>query len=41
MFKFSVQNDYSEGGHPRILKALARTNLVQEPGYGKDTYSQG
>jgi threonine aldolase len=38
MYKYSFQNDYSEGAHPRILEALSRTNLVQEPGYGEDQY---
>ena len=31
-------NDYAEGCHPRILEALARTNLIQTPGYGEDVY---
>lgn len=30
--------DYCEGAHPRILEALARTNLEQWPGYGADDY---
>ena len=38
MIKFSFQNDYSEGAHPRILEALSRTNLVQQTGYGEDQY---
>jgi threonine aldolase len=38
MFKYNFQNDYSEGAHPRILEALTRTNLVQELGYGEDSY---
>jgi threonine aldolase len=38
MYKYSFQNDYSEGAHPRILEALARTNLDQEVGYGEDGY---
>ena len=29
-------NDYSEGCHPEILKALAQTNLEQSSGYGTD-----
>lgn len=29
-------NDYSEGCHPEILKALAQTNLEQSSGYGMD-----
>jgi threonine aldolase len=39
MFRYSFQNDYSEGAHPRILEALVKTNLVQETGYGEDQYS--
>ena len=34
----SFVNDYSEGAHPAILEALARTNLQQEPGYGADAF---
>lgn len=33
------QSDYNEGAHPRILKALVNTNLVQTYGYGEDQYS--
>lgn len=36
----SFLNDYSEGAHPRILKALADTNLDQTCGYGLDFYCQ-
>ncbi len=36
--KFSFKNDYSEGCHPRILKALSKTNLHQQNGYGLDDY---
>ena len=36
--KFSFKNDYSEGCHPRILKALSGTNLHQQNGYGLDDY---
>ena len=32
--------DYSEGAHPRILENLALTNLIQEPGYGFDSFSE-
>jgi len=39
MYKYSFQNDYSEGAHPRILAALTQTNQVQSAGYGEDTYS--
>ena len=31
-------SDYLEGAHPAILDALARTNLVPQPGYGEDAY---
>ena len=31
-------NDYSEGAHPEILKALAAENLCQNPGYGTDPH---
>lgn len=37
---FSFFNDYSEGAHPRVLKALQETNEQQEPGYGLDSFSQ-
>lgn len=37
---YSFQNDYSEGAHPRILDALAATNLEQTPGYGNDPYTE-
>lgn len=36
----SFLNDYSEGAHPRILNALADTNLEQTCGYGLDHYCQ-
>ena len=32
----SFENDYSTGAHPRILEALAATNLEPAPGYGSD-----
>lgn len=34
----SLQNDYSEGTHPQILKRLAEINLEQNPGYCTDSY---
>lgn len=40
MAKYYFKNDYSEGCHPSILKALADTNLVRQDGYGDDAYSQ-
>lgn len=36
--KFSFKNDYSEGCHPQILKALSETNFSQQNGYGLDDY---
>ena len=33
---YSFRNDYSEGAHPQILKALKETNLIQHTGYGMD-----
>lgn len=40
MFKYSFQNDYSEGAHPSILELLAKYNTQQEVGYGEDTICQ-
>lgn len=31
-------NDYSEGCHPKILEALAKSNFEQTPGYAEDVY---
>ncbi len=36
---YSFANDYAEGCHPSILKALSDSNLQQQPGYGEDFYS--
>lgn len=36
---YSFQNDYSEGAHPNILKALSKYNLQQEEGYGLDRHT--
>lgn len=36
---YSFKNDYSEGAHERILKALIDTNLTQQDGYCEDEYS--
>jgi threonine aldolase len=36
---YSFTNDYSEGAHPRILKALLETNLEQTEGYGEDRFT--
>src|SRR5262245_27667691 len=38
-FKHLFFDDYSEGAHPRILEALQRTNLQQEPGYVMDSFA--
>ncbi len=35
---YSFLCDYSEGGHPRILDAMIRTNLEQTDGYGLDDH---
>ncbi len=37
--KYSFRNDYSEGCHPAILKALNDNNCSQEDGYSEDKYS--
>lgn len=37
--KYSFLNDYAEGCHPLILEKLVETNLTQEAGYGKDSFS--
>lgn len=31
-------NDYSEGGHRKVLEALIKTNNLQTPGYGLDEF---
>ncbi len=37
---YSFKNDYSEGAHPNILKALSEHNLTQEEGYGLDRHTK-
>ncbi len=37
---YSFTNDYSEGAHDNILKALIESNLTQSSGYGLDEYSE-
>jgi len=37
--RYSFLDDYSEGCHPRILEAMASSNLVQQTAYGNDEYS--
>lgn len=39
MAKLPFKNDYSEGCHHTILKALTDTNLVPQDGHGQDQYS--
>ncbi|MBR4360945.1 MAG: low specificity L-threonine aldolase [Clostridia bacterium] len=36
----SFENDYSEGAHPALLRALAETSPIQQPGYGEDAFCQ-
>jgi len=36
---YSFKNDYSEGAHLNILKALMESNMEQTEGYGEDKYS--
>ncbi len=36
---YSFKNDYSEGAHPRILRALIENNTAQQQGYGDDEYT--
>ncbi|MCV9999430.1 aminotransferase class I/II-fold pyridoxal phosphate-dependent enzyme [Pararhizobium sp. YC-54] len=40
MTRHSFLDDYSEGAHPNILKALSETNMAQQTAYGVDLYSQ-
>ena len=35
---YSFKNDYSEGAHPNIMKALMESNMQQTEGYGEDKY---
>ena len=37
--KYSFLNDYSEGAHPKIVKALLNSNMTQQAPYGDDDYS--
>ena len=39
MSKYSFLDDYSEGCHPAILRALTESNLDQAMAYGDDDYS--
>ncbi|HWL00243.1 MAG TPA: aminotransferase class I/II-fold pyridoxal phosphate-dependent enzyme, partial [Parapedobacter sp.] len=38
-YDYSFRDDYSEGCHPHILRALEKTAHVQQIGYGNDDYS--
>ncbi|MBK1440786.1 aminotransferase class I/II-fold pyridoxal phosphate-dependent enzyme [Parapedobacter sp. ISTM3] len=38
-YRYYFRDDYSEGCHPQILKALQETSLSQQIGYGHDDYS--
>lgn len=38
--KYSFHDDYSEGAHPKILEALAQSNLWQQSGYGDDEFCE-
>ena len=38
--KYSFRNDYSEGAHPVVMKALETTNALQTVGYGMDIYCE-
>ena len=38
MKQYLFRNDYSFGAHPRVLEALAATNLEGNIGYGDDAY---
>ncbi len=38
--RYSFLDDYSEGCHPKVLEAMAQSNLVQQTAYGDDDYSQ-
>ena len=33
-------NDYGHGAHPRVLEALSNTNLIPQPGYGSDSFTE-
>jgi len=40
MKKYNFTNDYSEGAHHSIIKALEKTNLDQQSGYSEDFYTE-
>jgi threonine aldolase len=35
---YSFKNDYTDGGHPHVLKMLVETSCQQEEGYGEDSF---
>lgn len=37
---YSFKNDYSEGAHRSILEAFLETNMIQEIGYGEDSFTE-
>lgn len=37
---YSFKNDYSEGAHKSILEAFLETNMIQETGYGEDSFTE-
>ena len=37
---YSFKNDYSDGGHPQILKALTETGCIRADGYGEDPFTE-
>ncbi len=36
----TFENDYSCGAHPKVLERLCETNLIPQPGYGFDCFSE-
>ena len=38
--KLNFTCDYTEGAHPRILQRFMETNLLQEAGYGQDSFTR-
>lgn len=36
----SLINDYNYGAHPQVLQRLVDTNMIAEPGYGDDSFTQ-
>ena len=36
----SFLNDYSEGAHPEVLRALSEHNFISTPGYGEDPVTE-